>query len=227
VAAAVGLVAVYFGIAAVAHLMPFTSAPSSAVVLPSSQASTPGESQQGSADSSSSSSSSSSSVPIPDRSAPASSPAQALLDMIPGSVRSTGCRATPDYAGAIAVRQCTGVSYGSGTPNAAVIYYLFADDTALNQAYADYLKVAKMREGTGNCGGFKSYLPPCETAITNAKINLTGRAAEFIYKGKNGLISTYAERNLLVYIAAPDGSALLKWWLFPGNWVTRRLSGQS
>ena len=213
VAAAVGLIAVYFGIAAVAHLTPFHQAASSVRIITSGQPSHPGLAQGSSADAAPSPS------PDPDASAPVNSPAQVLWNLIPGGVRSSGCRIAKTYVGAIAARRCTGVSFGSGPGHAAVTYYLFADNTALYQAYADYLRAVRIQEGSGNCEDFKSYRPPCETAITNAVVHMTGRAVEFTYKGDDDLISTFEQKDVLVYITDPDGPALLKWWLYPANWI--------
>ena len=214
VAAAVALVAVYFGIAAVAHLTPFNKTPAANIHPPG-----PASSGPASQSASAASAPSPAPDPDPDPSAPVSSPAQALLNLIPSSNQGSGCPTTKNFLGAIAVRECTGVPYGTGSADAAVTYYLFANDPALNNAYADYLSAFGIREGAGNCEDFKSYVPPCETAITNTNPRITGRAAEFTYKGYADLISSDEQQDVLVYMAAPDGQALLNWWLYPGRWI--------
>jgi hypothetical protein len=213
VAAAVALVAVYFGIAAVAHLTPFNK--TAANIHPIGPASSGPASQSASA------ASAPSPAADPDPGAPVNSPAQVLLNLIPSGNQGSGCPTTKNFLGAAAVRECTGVPYGTGSADAAVTYYLFANDTALNKAYADYLSAFGIREGAGNCEDFKSYRPPCETAITNTNPHMTGRAAEFTYKGYADLISSDDQQYVLVYMAAPDGQALLNWWLYPGRWITR------
>jgi hypothetical protein len=209
-------VAVYFGIAAVAHLTPFNKT-AAANIHPTGPASSGPASQSGSV--TSAPSPAPDPDPDPDPSAPVNSPAQVLLNLIPSSNQGSGCPTTKNFLGAIAVRECTGVPYGTGSADAAVTYYLFANDTTLNKAYADYLSAFGIQEGAGNCEDFKSYRPPCETAITNTNPHMTGRAAEFTYKGYADLISSDEEQYVLVYMAAPDGQALLNWWLYPGRWI--------
>jgi hypothetical protein len=211
VAAALGLVGTYLAIAAAAHLTPWHAAATSA--------STPATSA------SPVFSASPSSPPGVPGSAPAtlgaSAPAaaQALLDLIPRGVRGHGCPVGQLILGAIAVRNCSGVSYGPGKADAVMTYYLFTDDAAMNHAYAEFLAAAHVRQGSGDCAGFTSFRAPCETAIKNASPVMTGRAVEFTHAGEADVVSSDEQRHVLVYITARDGQAMLKWWLHPDQWL--------
>jgi hypothetical protein len=210
-AAALALVGVYLGIAAAAHLTPWRAASSSAASSSDSPASpAPPSIQAASGSTGPASATAGPSVP---------SAAQALLDLIPGGVRAHGCPAGHLALGAIAVRDCSDVSYGPGKPGAVVTYYLFGDNNAMGRAYADFLTASHVRQGTGNCGDFRAFSPPCETAIKNANPVMTGRAMEFTHAGAADIVSSDEQRHVIVYITARDGQALVKWWVRPDQWL--------
>ena len=121
--------------------------------------------------------------------------------------------------GAIAVRNCSGVSYGPGKTGALVSYYLFADGTALEKAYADFLNAAHVRQDAGNCDRFRSFRPPCETAIKNGNPVMTGRAVEYTHGGYADIVSSDEQHDVLVWVTARDGRAMLAWWVYPQRWL--------
>jgi hypothetical protein len=230
-AAAVALVGIYLGIAAAAHLTPWQR---------TSVAATPGGPRTGSGTgsgsgtgagsgtgsgagvSSGAGSGRPSAAASPDASGPSSgppSPAQALQDLIPGSIRAGGCSPGKLMLGATAVRNCSGVSYGPGKTGALVSYYLFADNTTLDKAYTGFLAAAKVPRGTGNCDRFRSFRAPCETKIRNSSPQMTGRAVEFTHQGYADIVSSDEERHVLVWVTARDGQAMLKWWVYPQQWL--------
>jgi hypothetical protein len=203
--AAVALVGIYLGIAAVAHLAPWhgrTVAEGS--VAPAS----PSPSHAASAATS------------PGPASTASSPAQALRNLIPAGIRAHGCPAGKLLLGAVAVRNCSKVSYGPGKTDALVSYYLFADNAGLEAAYASFLHAAGVQqESGGNCGRFRSFRPPCETAIRTANPLMTGRAMEYTHGGFADIVSSDQQDNLLVWVTAKDGRAMVKWWVNPRQWL--------
>jgi hypothetical protein len=216
VAAAVVLVGIYLGIAAAVHLAPWhattaAEGPATGSGTGSGTGSAPG------------SGTGSGTGPTPGHEASAdaspASPAQALRDLIPAGVRAGGCQAGKLLLGAIAVRNCSGVSYGPGKTGALVSYYLFADNTALDDAYAAFLTAAHVPRGTGHCGGFRSFRPPCETGIRNSSPVMTGRAVEYTHSGFADIVSSDEQRHVLVWVTAKDGQAMLTWWVYPQRWL--------
>lgn len=207
--AAVALVGIYLGVAAVAHLAPWhgrTVAESS--VAPASPSPSPGQAT--------------STATSPAPATTASSPAQALRNLIPGSVFAGHCPAGKLQLGAVAVRNCSKVSYGPGTTDAQVSYYLFADDNALEAAYAAFLHAAGVQqESGGKCDRFRSFRPPCETAIRTANPLMTGRAMEYTHEGFADIVSSDQQDNLLVWVTAKDGPAMVKWWVNPRQWLAK------
>jgi hypothetical protein len=117
------------------------------------------------------------------------------------------------------VRNCSGVSYGPGKTGALVSYYLFADNTALDKAYTAFLNAANVAQDAGNCAGFRSFRPPCETAIRNATPAMTGRAVEYTHGGFADVVSSDEQQHVLVWVTAKDGQAMLAWWLNPQRWL--------
>jgi hypothetical protein len=213
--AAAALVGGYLGVAAAAHLVPWEAQPAPSKGHPAAAAaaeSTPAE-QSTPADQS---------TPA-EQSTPAGqstpAPAQALWDLIPGAVQAAGCPAVKVSLGAIAVRDCSRVGYGTATADARVTYYLFAGNADLDRAYADFLIAAHVSQGAGNCANFRAYRPPCETGLANREPLMTGRAVEFTHQGFADLVSTDEQRHVLVYLTARDGPAMLKWWVYPARWI--------
>jgi hypothetical protein len=218
-AAAVALVGIYLGVAAVAHLAPWHKAAAEGSAAASGSSPPGHEAPAAAPDSSPDTSPDTSPDSSSGQGSSASPAAQALRDLIPAGVRAAGCPTGKLLLGAIAVRNCSGVSYGPGKTGALISYYLFADNATLDRAYAAFLNAANVAQGAGNCGDFRSFRPPCETAIRNATPAMTGRAVEYTHGGFADIVSSDEQRHVLVWVTAKDGKAMLTWWLNPRRWL--------
>lgn len=197
VVAAIALVAVYLGVAAVAHLSPF---PAKTVAVTSSAPPTRGNS-----------SSPQSSPHATARSSPPSQ-YQILLSKIPGDIQGTNnCHNIGTGFGATAVSRCVGLN----GPATEIYYYLFPGTATLSTGYNSLLNTAKFKKGS-ECttnGKFVSFIAQCESGFTNPSPNITGNIAEYTNKSHNPVIVTSdSQQHLMVALVGTNDSALLAYW---------------
>ncbi len=201
IAAAIALVAVYLGIAAVAHLTPFQAKTTAAT-------STPPPSQTSSTSSSPSASSTASATATPTQ------PADVLLAKIPADIAGTNnCKNIGAASGATARLQCTGFS----GPATGIIYYLYSDPSALSKGFDSFLASAKFKASTKSCtvnGKFVSFVVQCEDMFSNQAPAAAGRIAE--YQRVNDfdpiIASTDTPQLVMAVLVGTNNDSLLSYW---------------
>jgi hypothetical protein len=199
IAAAVALVAIYLGIAAVAHLTPFQAKTTAAT-------STPPPSQTSGA--SPSTSPTVSATPTPTQ------PADVLLAKIPADIAGTSnCKNIGAASGATARLQCTGFS----GPATGIIYYLYSDANALSKGFDSFLASAKFKASTKSCtdnGKFVSFVVQCEDTFANQTPAAAGRIAE--YQRVNDfdpiITSTDTPQLVMAVLVGTNNDSLLSYW---------------
>jgi hypothetical protein len=215
VIAAVAVIVVYFGVAAAAHLAPFTKA--AAVVTPtptpkphpspSFTMPTPSPTPDTSPDTS------------PDA-APTITSDEALWNLIPGNVRTSNCKAITPTDQATEEIACTDAIYNAQTAGAYLYYYLFSSSTTLDASYtSNFLNPLSISSDEGTCGSFTKFSATCETGYNNTNPVINGRLAEYLYKGYNTLTWTEEQQDIMVYMSGVNGGQMLNWWLYPDHWV--------
>jgi hypothetical protein len=215
VIAAVAVIAVYFGVAAAAHLVPFAKV--AAVVTPtptpkphpspSFTMPTPSPTPDASPDAS------------PDA-APTMTSDEALWALIPGNVRTSNCKAITPTDQSTEEIACTDAIYNAQTAGAYLYYYLFANSTTLDASYtSNFLNPLSISSDEGTCGSFTKFSATCETGYNNTNPVINGRLAEYLYKGYNTLTWTEEQQHIMVYMSGVNGNQMLSWWLYPDHWV--------
>ena len=211
--AAAAVIVVYLAVAASAHLAPFAKAKAAAVVTPTP---TPHPSPTFSMP-----------TPTPDATPDASPDAaptitsdEALWNLIPGNVRTSNCKAITPTDQATEEIACTDAIYNSQTEGGYLYYYLFSQSTTLDSSYTNnFLKPLGISSDEGDCGSFTSFKATCETGWNNTNPAINGRLAEYLYKGFNTLTWTDEQQKVMVYLSGVNGNQMLKWWLYPDQWV--------
>lgn len=206
IAAAIALVAVYLGVAAVAHLSPF----------PAKTVSSQGSSSQGSSQSSGGSSSPAASPdaapdPSPDADASPTSAFDTLLSVIPSNIQGDGnCHNVGTSVGATTVAECTNLQ-GIGAGN--IYYYLFQNATALSTGFNAFLKSVNFKKGTPSCGEFVDFVAQCEAGYTGRSGSPTGNVAEYANTDNDPIIvsSDNQQSVMAVLIGTNDGDLLAYW----------------
>ncbi|MGH3189904.1 MAG: hypothetical protein ACRDPY_05650 [Streptosporangiaceae bacterium] len=213
VVAAAAVIAVYFGVAASAHLAPFgkpvavvTHSPTPTVKPhPSPTFSMPTPS------------------PTPDTSpdaVPTITSDEALWNLIPGTVRTSNCKAITPTDQATEEIACTDAIYNAQTEGGYLYYYLFSSSTTLDSSYTNnFLNPLNISSDEGTCGNFTKFKATCETGWNNTSPVTNGRLAEYLYKGYNTLTWTQEQQHIMVYLSGVNGNQMLSWWLYPGHWV--------
>jgi len=208
IAAAIALVAVYLGVAAVAHLSPF---PAKTVASTTSQGGNQGSagnpSPVGSPD------------PAPDPTP--SSPYDTLLDMIPSSVQgnSNSCSNDGTAFGATAVADCTGLQ---GLAATTIIYYLFSDTSALSNGFSAFLTKADFPASAQSCttnNKFSDFITNCRNTYTSTSPAASGSVAEYIDKDNDPVIvSTDNQQLVMAVLIGTNDDGLLAYWQ-PLQWL--------
>jgi hypothetical protein len=211
IAAAVALVAVYLGVAAVAHLSPFPAKTVASTLPPAVSGSNGG---------STSPAASPDPAPDPDPD-PDPSPASAydtLLSMIPNSIQDN-CRSASTSVGATAVAECTGLQ---GLAATNIDYYLFAGTGALNNGFSSFLKSVNFPASSQSCttnNQFVSFVPQCKDSFTSTSPTMTGSVAEYVSTQSNPIIvSTDNQQLVMGVLIGTNNANLLAYWK-PLQWV--------
>ena len=209
IAAAVALVVVYLGVAAVAHLSPF---PAKTVATTSAQGG------NGSNGGSTSPAASPDPAPDPDPSPP--SAYDTLLSMIPGSVQGQdNCRSGSISVGATAVADCTGLQ---GLAATTINYYLFSGTGALQAGFTSFLNSANFPASSQSCttnNQFVSFVAQCKDSFASTSPTMTGSVAEYVSTQNDPIIvSTDNQQLVMGVLIGTNNSDLLAYWK-PLQWV--------
>ena len=214
IAAAIALVVVYLGVAAVAHLSPF---PAKAAASAASQ----GESQGGAAGTAPDATPDA--APDPDPSPP--SAFQTLLSMIPGNVQGQdNCANAGARTGATAVAECARIQ---GVAATTIFYYLFSSQGALNSGFNAFLKSVNFTKGSASCTTaskvFADFVVQCRDGFTSTAPAMTGSIAEYTNSSNDPIIVSSDNQQLVmaVMVGINDGDLLaywkqLQWIVAPG-----------
>jgi hypothetical protein len=210
IAAAVALVVVYLGVAAVAHLSPF---PAKTVATTSAQ---------GGASSSPAASPDPAPDPAPDPDPdPDPSPPSAydtLLSMIPNGVQGN-CRSGSISVGATAEADCTGLH---GLAATTIKYYLFSGTGALQAGFTSLLKSVNFPATSQSCttdNQFVSFVPQCKDSFSSTSPTITGSVAEYVSTQNNPIIvSTDNQQLVMAVLIGTNNNDLLAYWK-PLQWV--------
>jgi hypothetical protein len=203
IAAAIALVAVYLGVAAVAHLSPF---PAKSAASISSQGSS-----QGSRSPSPARSPDATADPSPDADASPTSAFDTLLSVIPSNIQGNGnCHNVGTSVGATTVAECTDLQ-GIGAGN--IYYYLFPSTTALSTGFNAFLKSVNFKEGNESCGEFVDFIAQCEAGYSGRSGSPTGNVAEYTNTDNDPIIVSSDNQQLVmaVLIGTNDGDLLAYW----------------
>ena len=145
---------------------------------------------------------------------------QALWNVIPGTVRTSNCKAITPTDQATEEIACTDAIYNSQTEGGYLYYYLFANSTTLDASYTNnFLTPLSISSDEGSCGNFTAFKATCETGWNNTNPAINGRLAEYLYKGFNTLTWTEEQQHIMVYLSGVNGTQMLNWWLYPDKWV--------
>jgi hypothetical protein len=201
IVAALALVAVYLGIAAVAHLSPFPAKTTAA-------ASTPPPSQTSGTNPSPSTSPTATATPTPTQ------PTEVLLAKIPANIAGTNnCKNIGTAAGATARLQCTGFQ----GPATGILYYLYSDANALSKGFDTFLTSAKFKVSSKSCttnGQFVKFVVQCEDTFSNQTPATAGRIAE--YQRVNDfdpiIASTDTPQLVMAVLVGTNDASLLSYW---------------
>ena len=214
IAAAVALVAVYLGVAAVAHLSPF---PAKTAAATSAQGGT-GANQAGSAGGSTSPAASPDPAPDPDPDASPPSAYDTLLSVIPAGVQGN-CRNGSISLGATAVADCTGLQ---GLAATSIKYYLYSGTAALQTGFTSFLTSVKFPASSQLCTAnhqFARFVPQCQDNFTSSSPTMTGSVAEYVSTQNDPIIvSTDNQQLVMAVLIGTNDSDLLAYWK-PLQWV--------
>jgi hypothetical protein len=221
IAAAVALVVIYLGVAAVAHLSPF---PAKAAATTSAQggAGSNGTGSNGASTNGASTSPAASPDPAPDPDPdPDPSPPSAydtLLSMIPNGVQGN-CRSGTISVGATAEADCTGLQ---GLAATTIKYYLFSGTGALQAGFTSFLNSVKFPASSQSCttnNQFVSFVPQCKDSFSSTSPTMTGSVAEYVSTQNNPIIvSTDNQQLVMAVLIGTNNSDLLAYWK-PLQWV--------
>jgi hypothetical protein len=216
IAAAIALVAVYLGVAAVAHLSPF---PAKTVASVTSQGGSQGD--VGSPSPVGSPAPAPDPDPDPDPDAAAPSAYDTLLNMIPSSVQGDNDNCTNDGTsdGARVVAECTNLQ---GLAATTIIYYLFSDTGALNTGFSSFLTSSNFPSSAASCttnNEFSDFVTNCRDTYTSSSPATTGSVAEYVNKDNDPIIvSTDNEQLVMAVLIGTNDADLLAYWQ-PLQWI--------
>lgn len=211
IAAAIALVAVYLGVAAVAHLSPF---PAKTAASTSSQGRSQGNAARATPDAS------------PDA-APDSDPGppsafQTLLNMIPGNVQGQdNCTNDGTKVGATAVAECARIQDLAAV---TIFYYLFSSQGTLNSGFSAFLKSVNFTKGSASCTNasseFVDFVVQCEGGFTSTSPAMAGRVAEYTNSSNDPIIVSSDNQQLVmaIMVGTNDGDLLAYWKQL--QWIT-------
>ena len=204
IAAAIALIVVYLGVAAVAHLSPF---PAKAAASTSSQGGSQGNAAGATPDASPDA------APDPDRSPP--SAFQTLLSMIPGNVQGQdNCANAGTRVGATAVAECAKIQ---GLAATTIFYYLFSGPGALTSGFNAFLKSVNFTKGSASCTTasqvFADFVVQCRDGFTSTAPAMTGSIAEYTNSSNDPIIVSSDNQQLVmaVMVGTNDGDLLAYW----------------
>jgi hypothetical protein len=212
IAAAIALVAVYLGVAAAAHVSPF-SAKTVASSTSQGQGNVGNSSPIGSPDPAPD--------PDPDPDPTPPSPFDTLLNMIPSNVQGTSNNCSNDGTafGATAVADCTGLQ---GLAATAIIYYLFSDTSALGKGFSAFLTKSDFPASAQSCttnNQFSDFITNCRNTYTSTSPATTGSIAEYIDKDNDPVIvSTDNKQLVMAVLIGTNDANLLAYWQ-PLQWI--------
>jgi hypothetical protein len=212
IAAAAALVAVYLGIAAVAHLSPF---PAKTVASVTSQGGSQGNvgspSPVGSPDP----------APDPDPDPTAPSAYDTLLNMIPSSVQgdNNNCSNDGTSSGARVVAECTNLQ---GLAATTIFYYLYSGTAALNNGFSSFLRSSNFPSSAASCttnNQFSDFITNCRDTYTSTSPATTGSVAEYVNKDNDPIIvSTDNQQLVMAVLVGTNDADLLAYWQ-PLQWI--------
>ena len=216
IAAAIALVAVYLGVAAVAHLSPF---PAKTVASVTSQGGSQGNvgspSPVGSPDPAPDPD------PDPDPDAAAPSAYDTLLNMIPSSVQgdNNNCSNDGTSDGARVVAECTHLQ---GLAATTIIYYLFSGTGALNTGFSSFLTSSNFPSSAASCttnNEFSDFITNCRDTYTSTSPATSGSVAEYVNKDNDPIIvSTDDQQLVMAVLIGTNDADLLAYWQ-PLQWI--------
>ncbi len=211
IAAAIALVAVYLGVAAVAHLSPF---PAKTAASTSSQGRSQGNAAQATPDASPDA------APDSDPSPP--SAFQTLLNMIPGNVQGQdNCTNDGTKVGATAVAECARIQDLAAV---TIFYYLFSSQGALNSGFSAFLKSVDFTKGSASCTNasnvFVDFVVQCEGGFTSTSPAMAGSVAEYTNSNNDPIIVSSDNQQLVmaIMVGTNDGDLLAYWKQL--QWIT-------
>ncbi len=214
IAAAVALVAVYLGVAAVGHLSPF---PAKTVASTTAQGGSQGivgsPAPVGSPDP----------APDPDPDPDATPPSayDSLLNMIPGSVQGDNDNCSNDGTsyGARVVAECTNLQ---GLAATTIIYYLYSGTSALSNGFSDFLTASNFPSSAQSCttnNKFSDFITNCRDTYTSTSPATSGSVAEYVNKDNDPIIvSTDNAQLVMAVLIGTNDADLLAYWQ-PLQWV--------
>jgi hypothetical protein len=212
IAAAIALVAVYLGVAAAAHVSPF-SAKTVASSTSQGQGNVGNPSPVGSPDP----------APDPDPDPDPTPPSafDTLLNMIPSNVQGTSNNCSNDGTafGATAVAECTGLQDLAATN---IIYYLFSDTSALSKGFSAFLTKSDFPASAQSCttnNQFSDFITNCRSTYTSSSPATSGSIAEYVDKDNDPVIvSTDNKQLVMAVLIGTNDDNLLAYWQ-PLQWI--------
>jgi hypothetical protein len=215
IAAAIALVAVYLGVAGVAHLAPFPA--KTVAAAPSSPSS--GSSQGTGATSAPAATPDTG----PDPDASPTSAYDTLLSKIPADVAGqNNCTNIGTDVGATAVAQCSKIQ---GLAATSIFYYSFTSQSALTSGFNAFLGKEKFKKGQTSCttgaSQFTNFVVQCEDGFTSTSPDVTGDIAEYTNTDNAPIIVSSDDQQLVmvVMIGTNDGDLLAYWKQL--EWISR------
>ena len=208
IAAAIALVIVYLGVAAVAHLSPFPAKAATSTSSRGGSQGAPGATPDASPDA------------APDPSPP--SAFQTLLRMIPGNVQGQDdCANAGTRAGATAVAECGKLQ---GLAATTIFYYLFSSQGALNSGFNSFLKSVNFTKGSASCTTaskvFADFVVQCQDGFTSTAPAMTGSIAEYTNSSNDPIIVSSDNQELVMAVMVGiNDSDLLAYWK-QLQWIT-------
>jgi hypothetical protein len=214
IAAAIALVAVYLGVAAVAHLSPFPAKTEASVTSQGgSQGNAGSPSPVGSPDPAPD--------PDPDPDPAAPSAYDTLLNMIPSSVQgdNNNCSNDGTSYGARVVAECTNLQ---GLAATTIFYYLFSGTSALNAGFSSFLTSSNFPSSAKSCttnNQFSDFITNCRDTYTSTSPATSGSVAEYVNKDNDPIIvSTDSQQLVMAVLIGTNDADLLAYWQ-PLQWI--------
>jgi hypothetical protein len=214
IAAAIALVAVYLGVAAVAHLSPFPAKTvASSTSLGGSQGNVGSPSPVGSPDPAPD--------PDPDPDPAAPSAYDTLLNMIPSSVQGDNNNCTNDGTsdGARVVAECTNLQ---GLAATTIFYYLFSGTATLSTGFSSFLTSSNFPSSAESCTTnkqFSDFITNCRDTYTSTSPATSGSVAEYVNKDNDPIIvSTDRQQLVMAVLIGTNDADLLAYWQ-PLQWI--------